>query len=334
MRHARWIALLLLAWSAPCLLAQAAPDGTPERAIQDMALASKPEEIEKHLPVLILDDVKTLGAEDRRAFEASLLWRQCMPGGESEQAGLVIPEDGHAFLVAQNPFAQNNDTQNKDGQNNDAQQLEIQLTDSVATGMDAALRFTVGGPSPVRLEVMVWMRFEEGEWRIRELDSGRFGRRIRFDDLEFVERFRNRDEKANESAATSTLYTLHYALQRYAETYPDVGIPDDLSVLAARATNDGEDSDETNSGAFLSPEMGRNDAESGGYRFHYQLLRSGPQGVYQITARPVDFARSGRFSYLINESGEVHQTAENRDATSDDPMLGRMSAALFRWSRC
>jgi hypothetical protein len=72
----------------------------------------------------------------------------------------------------------------------------------------------------------------------------------------------------------------------------------------------------------LSPEMARNDGESGGYRFHYQLLLGGPQGAYEITARPVDSARSGRFSYFINERGEVHRTAENRDATGDDPLLG------------
>jgi hypothetical protein len=303
MKYSLWIALLLLPWSAIWLVAQAAPEGTPERAIQDMALASKPEEIEKHLPVLILDHVKTLDAEDHGAFEASLLWGQSMPG---EQSGLVIPEDGHAFLVAQNK---------------DAQQLEVQLTDSVSTGADAVLRFSVGGPAPVRLEVMVWMRFEEGEWRIRELDTGRFGQRIRFDDQEFVERFRNREQKANESSATSTLYTLHYALQRYAESRPDVGIPDDLGLLAELATNE-DGSDEPESVAFLSKEMARNDFESGGYRFHYQLLRGGPRGAYQITARPVDFAWSGRYSYVINESGQVHQTEENRDATRDDPVLG------------
>jgi hypothetical protein len=93
------LAMLLLAWNSTWLPGQAAPDGTPERAIQDGVLASKPEEIEKHLPVVLLDHVKTLDDEDRRAFEASLLWRQSRSGEPPETS---IPEDGHAFLIVQN----------------------------------------------------------------------------------------------------------------------------------------------------------------------------------------------------------------------------------------
>lgn len=303
MRHALWMALLLLPWAATELPAQAAPDGTPERAIQDMALASKPEEIMKHLPVSALDAVKTLDPEDRLAFETSLMWRQSSPG---EKPDLEIPGDGHAFLVMHGP---------------EAQLSEAYLTDSVVTGGDAVLRFAVGGPERQGLEVQVWMRFEEGEWRIREADTGRFGRRIRFDDPEFVERFRNRQQKANESLATSTLYTVSYALQRYAEVRPDVGFPDDLSLLAEPISGDADDDSGDVSFSFLSADLARNDFVREGYRFHYQLIHGGPQGAYLITARPVDRGESGRSAYCIDETARIHQTDEDRDATSEDPVL-------------
>lgn len=90
MRRSVWMALLLVS-SAAGLVAQAAPEGTPERAIQDMALAKKAEDIEKHLPVATLDEVKTLDGEGRSAFEASLLWREGAPGNQSV---VEIPEDG------------------------------------------------------------------------------------------------------------------------------------------------------------------------------------------------------------------------------------------------
>jgi len=296
-----WIALALLSWIGPALVGQA-PDGTPERALQDLALATKAEEIERHLPVAIVERAKTLGAEDRMAYEANLVARPAMPEAQSK---LEIPDDGHAFLVMKN---------------SDMEQGAANLTDSVVTGSDAVLRFALGRVANEAIEVMVWMRFEDGEWRIRELDPGSFRSRIRFDEPEFVERFRNRELKANESAAVSTLASLHYSLQRFVEDRPDVGFPDDLSLLSP-ATGGDEDGDEPPA-AYLSAELACNDAQSDGYRFHYQLLRGGPEGAYQITARPALFGKSGRFGYVINESGDIHVTGEKRDATTDDPMLG------------
>jgi len=299
-----WV--LLLPLNSAALYAQAAPDGTPERAIQDMLLAGKPEEIEKHLPVATLDEVKTLSAGDRQAFDASMLVR---PPTGGDPAGLEVPDDGHAFLVAKN---------------NDAEVLEVHLTENVVNGADAVLRFAVEvhAREMLPMEVLVWMRLEDGEWRLREVNAGSFREHIRFDDPSFVERFRNREQKANESSAVSTLYSIHYALQRFTEVRPEVGFPEDLSLLAEPVANDEDDSDEPGSGSFLSAERAHNDFESEGYRFHYQLIRGGPQGAYHITARPLDPAKGGRFSYFIDESGQMRETREDRDATSDDPLLG------------
>ena len=73
MRHVFEITLLWLALGPNTLPAQIAPDGTPERAIQDMLLASKPEDVEKHLPIATLDAIKALEPDDRRECEATLL---------------------------------------------------------------------------------------------------------------------------------------------------------------------------------------------------------------------------------------------------------------------
>ncbi len=302
MRHLLEIALLGLVLGSNDLAAQMAPDGTPERAIQDMLLASKPEEIERHLPVATLDAIKTLDPDDRRACEASLL---VQPRRLDEKASLEIPEDGHAFAVMQLT---------------DTQELEAQLTDAITTGADAVLRFTLQWQVTRTSEVLVWMRFEDGDWRIRELSPGAFGARILFDNPNFVERFRNRQQKQNESATASTLYTLGYALQRYADFRPDVGFPDDLSMLAEPFAADTDDGSTTFS--FLESDLAQNTFVHGGYHYHYQLIHGGPQGAYRITARPVDPGKSGRFAYFTDESRELHQTREGRDATFDDPLIG------------
>lgn len=293
------ITLLLLLSSAPCLFGQAAPEGTPERALQDLAFATKPEEIEKHLPLATLERMKSLDADDRQAFESSLDWRN---SGGPNQAAIRIPEDGHAFLAM-----------GEGGEN----ATEAHLSDSVVTGLDAVLRFSIHGSAPVPFEVMVWMRYEEGEWRIRELDPG-FRYRICFDDPDFVERFRNRAQKANESSATQTLYAMHFAIQRYSQMFPEVGIPDNLTVLAEPVSAGGNEDTDPETTTFLDSHLARNDLENGGYRFHYEVLRGGVVGRYVITARPVEFGKSGRFGYVIGESGDLRTVEEDREVTAED----------------
>jgi hypothetical protein len=295
-----WMVFLLYGPGTLWLRAQAAPDGTPERAIQDLALASKAEQIEKHLPLATLEAAKTLAAEDRQAFDAGLTANRPISG---PQSSIAIPEDGHAFLVVQN-----------DG----SEQLAARLTDSVVTGADAVLRFAVDGTAPVSMDVTVWMRYEDGEWRIRELDTGNLRGRIRFDDPEFVERFRDRLLKQNESNTMTTLYTLNYALHRYADSHPEIGFPDDLALLAEPVSL--ETDDEAASYSFLGADLAQNDFVRDGYHIRYVLIHGGPQGSYRITACPADPAK-GRFSYFLDESGDIRQTSGDRQATSDDPPL-------------
>jgi hypothetical protein len=68
--------------------------------------------------------------------------------------------------------------------------------------------------------------------------------------------------------------------------------------------------------------MAHNDFVHGGYHYCYQPMHAGPQGSYRITARPVDPGKSGRFAYFTDESQELHQTREDREATLDDPLVG------------
>ena len=61
-----------------------------------------------------------------------------------------------------------------------------------------------------------------------------------------------------------------------------------------------------------------------GYRFTYW---PGPRDVkgqiatYTIAARPLEYGKTGSRSYFTNESAVIRATAEDRDATAQDPPL-------------
>ncbi len=123
--------------------------------------------------------------------------------------------------------------------------------------------------------------------------------------------------KDSESRITSTLYSVFYAVRQFAFTYPDVGFPADLSVLAPA----GEDEEASAEHAgLLQPKMAANEFSSEGYKFRYEFTREGPDGSFTIVARPIESSSARASSFFLDATGSIHVTDENRDATPDDPL--------------
>lgn len=292
--------LMLLVMVASSSVLGFSSAGTPREALVEMALASKPAAVEKHLPESLRQALRQLSREDRALAEQKLLFGHslCDQGAE-----LAVPEDGQSLLVMQR----------KDSD----QRAEIRVEHEIISGSEAVLELAVDHSESFTQSVFVWMRLEEDEWRVTGVDMPRFSQRISLDDPEFVERFRNVQRKEGESRITGVLYSVLYAVRQFAFTYPDVGFPSDLSVLGPA----GEDEEASAEHAgLMQPEMAANEFSSEGYKFRYELIRGGPDGDFTIVARQIEGASVQARSFFLDSSGSIHVTDEPRDATPDDPL--------------
>ena len=274
--------------------------GSPQQALVEMAMASKPGTVEKHLPESLRQALRQLSSEDRVLAEQKLLFGHslCDQGAE-----LVVPEDGGGLLVMQR----------KDS----GQRAEIQVRHEINSGSEAILELSVERSENFTQSVFIWMRLEEDEWRVTRVDVPRFFQQISLDDPEFVERFRNVKRKESESRITSLLYSVFYAVRQFALTYPDVGIPGDLSVLGP--ADEDEEASEEHAG-MLQAEMATNEFSSEGYKFRYELIRGGPDGNFALVARPLQHGSVKARSFFLDASGSIYVTEEDRDATAEDPL--------------
>jgi hypothetical protein len=168
MRRTLMLLVMVASFSVMCFSSA----GTPEQALVEMALASKPGTVEKHLPESLRQALRHLSREDRVLAEQNLLFGHslCDPGAE-----LTVSEDGQSLLVMQR----------KDS----AQRTEIRVTHEINSGSDAVLELGVDRPENFTQSVLVWMRLEEDEWQVTGVDVPRFFQRLSLDDPEFVERF-------------------------------------------------------------------------------------------------------------------------------------------------
>lgn len=308
-----WVALILTASSAAG--ASDVPDGTPEHAIVEILTASKPEAVEKHLPESVRSALRTLSESDRRACGDKLLvGRELQAGGK-----LQVPADGHALLVLQ--------------PDEEAEPSELRVERELIGGSDALLKLIITGETQNNGEVLVWMRFEDGDWRITELQWLRSGNQLVLDDPGFVEQFRRPEQKAAEASAVQTLRQLRWALRRYAITYPEAGLPADLAVLGSPEESVGESLDgvegffeaedppNADHAGLLTNTMATNQFVQDGYYFRYQLRVGGSDGAYSIIARPTQYGETATRSFYTDETGEVRGTNENREATvRDEPI--------------
>lgn len=307
-----WFWFLVVAATIPCS-AMEFPEGTPERALVDILTASKPETVEKHLPESIRTAMRTLSASERSTCEQKLLVGKTI---QAQGSQVEVPEDGHALLVRQS------------GESGESAELRVQR--ELIGGADAVLQLVLATGDRNNEEALVWMRFEQGEWRVTEVQwLGFRSSRLVVDDPAFVEQFRRPAQKEEETSAINVLHTLHWALMLYAGRYPESGLPDDLAVLghpdappSEASDEEGEFSDHDLSSAdhagLVDNNMAANQFESDGYVFRYELRSGGPEGEYFVIARPKGHGEVATRSFYLDQSGRIRGTEENRDPTVDD----------------
>jgi hypothetical protein len=74
---------------------------------------------------------------------------------------------------------------------------------------------------------------------------------------------------------------------------------------------------------IIGPELAAKGSLSG-YQFQYSPeLRDGVLKHYVLRARPQCYCRTGQHSFILDESGVIYYTAEDRVATLSDPVLSQ-----------
>ena len=130
----------------------------------------------------------------------------------------------------------------------------------------------------------------------------------------------------NEAMADSTLLGFFEKLQTYESQY-HLGYPTTLKALGqppSWASRNAEHAGLVDD-KFPGHEFAADGSciSEGSYRITYQ---PGPVNGnakitnYSLSARPLEFGKTGKRSFVVDETGNVHSTNENRAATLSDPI--------------
>jgi hypothetical protein len=285
--------------------------GTPIAALEEMATASKIEDVEKHLPIKFQQALDALTPKEKAEFRGQLLLREKL-----ERDGLKLhkSDDGMVWEVVH---------ANGDGE----PEGSVTIKNSFVSGNDAFILLQAkdnkNAKDSKNSREAEWdpnmfgisMRLEEGEWRVTWA-GGLQG--MDFESEEFLGKFhpKNRDS----AAAASTLRTLNTCIITYETTYPKVGAPPNLQALTGTV---GQEASPEHA-MLLDPSFMASPIIKDGYEFRYTLIdpgiAEGHEAKYRITATPVEFSKTSK-SFFTDESAVIRFTTENREANESDPPL-------------
>jgi hypothetical protein len=268
---------------------------TPQAALEELATATKPEVIARHLPEPVQKRIEVLPRlQKQQVMEQLLEMKTTQLGGCSVRPA----HDSEGWEIL-------------DGDGNS--KGKVKLANAFISGVDALL--------PLELELsdgpqvfIVTMHLENDEWRID--DFGTWAK----NDLGLGKLLHQPTEmEKNEAAARETITTLERALNQYASRFPGMGYPFDLRILTTPVE------EENIYGAqepLLDDSFAAEPLIKNGYIFQYLLTSAGSGyqrgwGSYEITAIPVEFGETGSKNYLANPT--LHVTSQNRPAAEDDP---------------
>jgi hypothetical protein len=269
---------------------------SPQAALEELATATKPETIARHLPEPVQKSIEVLPRLQKQLVMDQLLEMKntqlhgcsVRPAHDSE-GWEILDEDGNS-------------------------KGKVRLANAYISGVDALL--------PLELELsgntedfIVTMHLEGDEWRID--DFGPWEK----NDLGLGKLVHQPTEmEQNEAAARDTINILVGALQRFASRFPKTGFPFNLRMLTISLEPENVYS---GSGPLLDESFAAEPLIKNGYIFRYLLTSAGTGGYqglwgsFEITATPVEFGKTGSKNYLANPS--PHVTSQNRPAADDDP---------------
>jgi hypothetical protein len=268
---------------------------TPQAALEEIATATKPEDIARHLPEPVQKRIEVLPRAQKQLVLDYLLTLKI-----SHLRGCTIrpahASDGWEIFDAEG-----------------AGKGTVTISNAFISGVDAILplQIMVGGDLHV---FIVTMHLEGDEWRLD--DFGPWEKT----DLALGKLLHQPTEmENNEEAALQTLSVIASGLQHYARANPRLGYPSSVRDLTSQ---------QNQNNAYLRPvfldeSFADEPLIKDGYRFRYLHTGtgsgdSGNPGLYEIIATPVEFGKTGTKNYFLDQHG-MHATAENRPATEDDP---------------
>ena len=268
---------------------------TPQAALEELATATKPEAIARHLPEPVQKSIEVLPKIQKQQVMEQLLE---MKNTQLHGCSLRPAHDSEGWEIL-------------DGDGNS--KGKVRLANAFISGVEALLPLELDFPDGTQVFI-VTMHLEGDEWRID--DFGPWEK----SDLGLDKLLHQPTEmEQNETAATETIRTLKGALQRYASRFPKTGFPFHLRTLTIST-----ESENIYAGRepLLDESFAVDPLIKNGYVFQYLLTSVGDGGEhgwgsYEITATPVEFGKTGSKNYLANPN--LHVTSQNRPATDDDP---------------
>jgi hypothetical protein len=267
---------------------------TPQAALEELATATKPEVIARHLPEPVQKSIEVLPKLQKQLVMDELLE---MKNTQLHGCSVRPAHDSEAWEILDA---------------NGKSKGKVRLANAFISGVDALLPMELDLSDGTQ-DFIVTMHLEGDEWRID--DFGPWEK----NDLGLAKLLHQPTEtEKNEDAATDTINTLTRALNRYASFFPQTGYPSGLRDLTTpmKSEDDGGEGD-----ALLDDSYAAEPLIKDGYVFRYLLTNSGGNrgawGSYEITATPVEFGKTGSKNYLANPT--LHVTSQNRPAAPDDP---------------
>ena len=291
-RHMRnLICCLLLS-----ILCRSASAGTPREALLELATTRDARTIEKHLPIALIERIKKMpGGLQKEILNRFMIAKRV----EEQKVTLVPSEDGQTLFVIGT---------------SDWDSGYAYVRREIVNGVEAVedIAFCSKGNPETCNSSLMFLKLEEGEWRLVEVKGGR--EHVNLEDPKYLAYLDTAPVNANESSAVGSMRTFNTSIICYETAFPERGVPNGLADLGSRDDQQEPAPDHAMlmDNSLACPES---TCVKSGYAFQY---RRGSKDEYSVIARPTRYGESGTRSFYSDESGVIRATDEDREATVND----------------